>query len=198
MTLSSTGGGSPLATLNSGSGGSGIEASIRGSDGSWGPEFVVQSWDLGGFPAGNYGDVSSLPWKPGDALSVVATGDAVHAFSGALQVPALLSGVTPVLGQAVLIIDRTQDFTVTWNPEGRARESMLLILQQSTHPTTTCYCTAPDAAAALTVDASLLSPFSAQDCQMILERLVASTASSDNATITLIGEVVESAVVMFQ
>jgi hypothetical protein len=198
VTLSSAGGGSPLATLTPGSGGSGIEASIRGSDGSWGLSFDVESWDLGGLPAGNYGDVHSLPWNPGDDLSIVATGDAVHAFSGALQVPALLSGVTPVLGQAALVINRTQDFNITWTPEGRENESVLLILQQSTQPATICYCIAPDATAALTVDASLLSQFSTQDGRMSLERLITSTASSDNATVTLVGEVAETAGVIFQ
>jgi hypothetical protein len=198
VTLSSTGGGSPLATLTPGSGGGGIEASIRGNDGSWGLSSALESWDLGALPAGSYADVPSLPWNPGDDLLVVAAGDAVHAFSGTLQVPALLSGVTPVLGEAPLVIDRTQDFSITWTPEWRANESMLLILRQWTQPATICYCTAPDAAATLTVGASLLSQFSTQQGQLSLERLITSTASSDNATITLIGEVAETAGVVFQ
>ena len=177
-------GGSPLATLTP-------------ADGAY-----HGSWDLGFLLAGNYASVTSQAWNPGDELAIDATGGGVQAFSGRLQVPALFSGVTPDLLSGSLVIDRTRDFTVTWAPEGKAKESVLLILQQIAPPVqtaTTCYCTTSDSAAALTVDASTLGQFGTEAAGTLrLERLVASAASCDNATITLVGEVAESAAVAFQ
>jgi hypothetical protein len=59
-----------------------------------------------------------------------------------------------------------------------------------------CYRTVPDSAAKVTVDSSLLSPGGSSTIS--LERLVISTASGDNATITLIGAVELSGEVTFQ
>jgi|GEM_PF-1923039 len=159
------------------------------------------SWDLGFLRAGAYTSADSQAWNSGDVLSVAATGGEVHAFSGTIQVPALFSEVVPDLSSAALVIDRAQDFSVTWTAEGRANESVLLILQQlaPSIPTSTCYCGVPDAAGALMIDAATLAGFSTEAGGTVrLERLIVSEASSDNATITLVGEVAETATVTFQ
>jgi hypothetical protein len=154
------------------------------------------TWDLGRWGAvvpGCYAPVGSQPWNPGDALRVSATGNQVHAFSGTLQTGSLLSGVTPSIGSAPLVIDHSQNFEVSWTPEGRENESVLLRLGAAPD---VCYCTVPDSDAKVTVDSSLLSPGGTSTIS--LERLVISTASSDNATITLIGAVELSGEVTFQ
>ena len=154
------------------------------------------AWDLGRWGAvvpGCYAPVGSQPWNPGDALRVSATGNQVHAFSGTLQTGSLFSGVTPSIGSAPLVIDHSQNFEVSWTPEGRDNESVLLRLGSVPD---FCYCTVPDSAAKVIVDSSLLSPGGTST--ITLERLVISTASSDNATITLIGAVELSGEVTFQ
>ena len=148
--------------------------------------------------------VASQPWKPGDALAVSATGNQVHAFSGTLHTGAPLSGVTPVIGPAPVIIDLTQNFEVSWSPEGISGEIVLLMLRRGG---LTCYCIVPDAAAKVTVDSSVVGGFGnayyvgtgePPSGTILLDRLVTSTASGDNATIALIGEVMQTGTVTFQ
>jgi len=187
VTLTSADGASTLATL--------LPSTPTSTTTTIGPQ-MYGTWDLGRWGAvvpGCYAPVGSQPWNPGDALRVSATGNQVHAFSGTLQTGSLLSGVTPSIGSAPLVIDHSQNFEVSWTPEGRENESVLLRLGAAPD---VCYCTVPDSAAKVTVDSSLLSPGGTSTIS--LERLVISTASSDNATITLIGAVELSGEVAFQ
>ena len=56
-----------------------------------------------------------------------------------------------------------------------------------------CYCDAPDSAGKLVVDANLLSPVSAEKNGKIkLARLTISTVTSGNATIDLVGAVIQA------
>jgi hypothetical protein len=154
--------------------------------------------DLGGAtPPGDYSSVDSQSWNPGDVLSVSATGDEVHPFSGTLQTGVLLSGVTPAIGPGPVIVDRGKDLEVAWTPEGGgSHATVLLELDQAP---LSCYCTALDSAAKVTMSSTLVALFETTVGGSIqLERLLTSKASCDNATIDLIGEVAQTADVTFQ
>jgi hypothetical protein len=162
------------------------------------------TWDLGAqwwaYP-GVYPDADSGAWNPGDALRVSASGGEVAPFSGTLQTGALLSGVTPAIGTTPLVIDRTQDLQVSWTPEGRAGENVLLAVQQFTASGgLTCYCEAADPAGRVTVSATLLGQFDTQQPsgRIRVERLITSTAPCANATIDLVGEVSQTGDVSFR
>jgi hypothetical protein len=138
----------------------------------------------------------SAPWIPGAHLHVVATGDEVHPFAGTLRTPAPWSGVMPPIGPAPVAIDLAQDFVVSWIPDGQSNESVILTLDQiRSDALVSCTCTVPDASAQVTVDHSLLGLFETHQLSSSigLSRTITSTTSSDNATIDLIGEVVERA-----
>jgi hypothetical protein len=161
------------------------------------------TWDLGDAWAtrpGDYPVVTSKPWSPGESLRVSATGGAVHAFSGTLETGALLSGVTPPIGPAPIDVDRTVPFEVSWAPEGKSNASVLLMLQQfRTEGVATCYCFVPDAASQMAMPASLLGNFTTDQlsANVRLERLVTTTASSDDATVELVGQVAQAAPLTF-
>jgi hypothetical protein len=151
--------------------------------------------------AGVYPWTPSQPWNPGDVLRVSAPGATVDAFAGSLQTGALLSGVTPALDAAApLVIDRSQDLTISWPPEGRPGETVLLTLRQIA-PTAVraCFCTGPDDGK-LTVGASALGPFTTDQLEagIQLERLITTTVTSDNAVIDLVGAVAVGGQVQFR
>jgi hypothetical protein len=180
-------------TLTAGAGGA-LLATLTPSSGTG-----YGSWDLGVWGAiaiGDYAPVVSQAWSPGETLSVVATGGQAHAFSGALRTPGLWSGVMPPIGPAAVAVDRSHDFVVSWAPEGQGGESVLLSLQQiRSNGIIACFCHVPDAAATVSVDTTLLGKFGTQQLMgsIRLERLVTSIACSDDATIALVGEALETA-----
>ncbi|HJX52801.1 MAG TPA: hypothetical protein VJ801_08555 [Polyangia bacterium] len=147
-------------------------------------------------PLSDYGPVDSQPWSPGDALRVVAAGNEVESFSGALQTGAPLAGIMPPIGPSPVVLDRSQDFEVSWTPEGKGDATVLLSLPRSG---SICYCDAPDSAGRLVVDANLLSPLSVeQNGKIKLARLTISTVASGNATIDLVGAVIQEGPLVVQ
>jgi hypothetical protein len=157
---------------------------------------------IGWYPKpGVYPWTPSKPWNPGDLLRVSAPGDTVSAFAGSLRTGALLSGVTPALdGAAPLVIDRSQDFTISWPPEGLAGETVLLTVRQiSSSAVRACFCSGPDNGK-LTVGASVLGPYTTDqlDAGIQLERLITTTVTSDNAIIDLVGAVAVGGQVQFR
>jgi hypothetical protein len=137
------------------------------------------------------GGAGGSPGGPGGATTTQ-----VHAFSGALRTPGLWSGVMQPIGPNAVAVDRSQDFVVSWTPEGQGGESVLLSLQQiRSNGIVTCFCHVPDAASAVSVDTSLLGLFGTEQLMgtIRLERLITSFASSDDATTALVGEVLETA-----
>jgi hypothetical protein len=142
-------------------------------------------------PLGDYAPAPSRAWPPGDTLQVLATGNEVAPFSGNLRAAAALEGVTPPLG-STLIVDHTKPFEISWTPEEKSDATVLLGIPTGTG---ICYCDAPDSAGSLVVDASLLSPVSAE---LSLARLRVSHVESSNASIDLVGGVVERAPVEVQ
>ena len=141
-------------------------------------------------PLSDYGPVDSQPWSPGDALRVLAAGNEVESFAGVLQTGPPLAGITPPIGPSPVIVDRSQAFEVSWTPEGAGDATVLLSLPRSG---SVCYCDAPDSAGRLVVDANLLSTLSVgQNGEIKLARLTISTVTSGNATIDLVGAVIQA------
>ncbi len=170
---------------------------LLGADGSTLAALVPEAIDNGGYgmgialgwswfePLSNYAPVTPQPWAFGDTLQVLAPGNEVEPFSGMLRTGLALAGVSPPIGSSPVIIDHTQPFEISWTPEGDADATMLLGLPTGN---SLCYCDAPDSAGKLVVDASLLSPVSGE---LSLTRLSISTVTSGNASVDLVGAVVQ-------
>jgi hypothetical protein len=169
------------------------------------------TWDLGlwGFgPVSDYAEAMTLPpWNPGDALTVTASGDQVHAFSGTLLTGGRLQGVTPAMDGATVTIDRATPLVVSWTPEGEDEDVGLLLQQTTPDSYVNCFCAVPDSAGSVSVDTSVLAGFvTTEDAglqaqlagSIALERLRTTRITSDNATIALVGEVQTSGKVMFR
>jgi hypothetical protein len=136
-------------------------------------------------PLSNYPPVTSQPWAFGDTLQVLAAGNEVEPFSGMLHTGLALAGVSPPIGSSPVVIDHAQPFEISWTPEGDPDATMLLGLPTGN---SLCYCDAPDSAGKLVVDASLLSPVSSE---LTLTRLSIATVTSGNASMDLVGAVVQ-------
>jgi hypothetical protein len=96
----------------------------------------------------------------------------------------------PPIGPSPVIVDRSQAFQVSWTPEGKGDATVLLSLPRIG---SVCYCDAPDSAGTLVVDANLLSTLSVgQNGEIKLARLTISTVTSGNATIDLVGAVIQA------
>ena len=141
-------------------------------------------------PLSDYAPVDSQPWSPGDSLQVVAAGNEVESFSGVLRTGPPLAGIVPPIGPSPVVVDYSQAFEVSWTPEGKGDATMLLSLP---YDGGICYCDAPDSAGRVVVGANLLSPISAeQNGKIKLARLTISTVASGNATIDLVGAVIQA------
>jgi hypothetical protein len=141
-------------------------------------------------PLSDYAPVDSQRWSPGDGLQISATGNEVESFSGILRTGPSLAGVTPPIGLAPVVVDRSQAFEVSWIPEGEGDSTVLLGIP---YDGGICYCDAPDSVGKLVVDANRLSPISVeQNGKITLARLTVSTVASGNATIDLVGAVVQA------
>jgi hypothetical protein len=175
MTLATSAGATALATL--------VPAAFEGGSGTfYGMSDLGWSWLA---PLSDYAPVTSQPWSPGDALSVLATGNEVEPFAGVLQTGPALAGVTPPIGPSPVVVDYRQAFEVSWTPEGKGDATVLLSVPYSGG---ICFCDAPDAAGKLVVDADLLGPLSLdQNGKISLARLTISTVTTGNATIDLVG-----------
>jgi hypothetical protein len=98
-------------------------------------------------------------WRPGDILTVRATGDQVSAFT--VSAPAL---ILPI-GQIPSSINLTQDFQITWQPDPNADIMNIWI---SVAQSADVKCTLPDANGSVTVAASLLAAaFQAGDASTV-------------------------------
>lgn len=150
---------------------------------------------------GIYDYTDSGVWFPGDAIAVAGGGADLLGFEGTLHTGAALTGVVPPIGPAPSIVDRSQDFHVSWTPEGLAGEQVLLTLRQiTTDGVTACFCSAPDSSGELTVDTSVLAMFAVEQLSgtIELERVITSTVTSDDAVINLVGAVAQEADVTFE
>jgi hypothetical protein len=136
-------------------------------------------------PLSDYAPVTSQPWNAGDTLKVLAQGNEVEAFSGVLRAGPALRGVTPPIGSSPVVIDHTRPFEISWTPEGDADATVLLGIPNADG---LCYCDAPDSAGALVVDSKLLSTVSGE---ISLARLTVSNVVSGNASVDLVGGIVQ-------
>lgn len=180
LTIASAAGTTTLATLVPGTLEDGAGPYYGMSDLGW-------SWFV---PLSDYAPVDSQPWSPGDDLSILATGNEVEAFSGLLHTGPSLAGVMPPIGPSPVVVDHGQDFEVSWTPSGQGDATVLLSVPYGAG---VCHCDAPDSAGRLVVDANLLRPLSVeQNGKIKLARLTISTVASGNATIDLVGAVVQA------
>jgi hypothetical protein len=180
ITLAAAASATMLATL--------VPAAFEGGSGSF-YGMGDLGWPWFG-PLGDYAPVDSQPWRAGDALQVLATGNEAASFSAVLQTGPPLAGIVPPIGPSPVVVDHNQAFTVSWAPEGKGDATVLLSLPYAGG---ICFCDAPDSAGSLVVDANLLNPISAEKNGKIkLARLTISTVTSGNATIDLVGADVQA------
>jgi len=142
-------------------------------------------------PLSDYAPVTSQPWSAGDTLKVQAQGNEVAAFSGLLRAGPALRGVTPPIGSSPVVIDHTQPFEISWTPEGDPDATVLLGIPNVDG---ICYCDAPDSAGTLVVDSKL----SILSGEISLARLTVSKVTGGNASVALVGSIVQRGLVEVQ
>jgi hypothetical protein len=138
-------------------------------------------------PLSNYPPTDSQPWPAGSVLAVLAEGNEVGAFSGMLRAGASLEGVTPPFKDAKVVTPQAEPFTVSWTPEASSDATVMLRFPNDRG---VCYCDAPDSAGTLVVDGDLLTPIVGG---ISLTRFTISTLSSANASVDLVGAIVQKA-----
>jgi hypothetical protein len=150
---------------------------------------------------GIYDYTDSGVWLPCDGIAVAGGGADLLGFEGTLHTGAALTGVVPPIGPDASVVDRSQDFHLSWAPEGLAGEELLLTVRQITSDgVTACFCSAPDSAGELTVDTSILAMFAVEQLSgtIEIERVIVSTVTGDDAVIDLVGAVAQEADVTFE
>ncbi|MBN2193898.1 MAG: hypothetical protein JW751_13870 [Polyangiaceae bacterium] len=152
--------------------------------------------------AGRYDPVDCLTWAPGDTLSISASGDRIHAFSGLLPTGSSVSGISFLAGAGPIIIATTDSLQIAWEPEQTGDQTVTVAIWNDEF---TCSCVVLDSLGRAIVDASLTHLFSPSSAgtgmtsgTIRLERSHTAETSSDNATILLVSQVVESGDVTFQ
>jgi hypothetical protein len=182
ITLSAADGTTSLSTL--------VPAAFdNGSGHFYGTIDLGWSWFA---PLSDYAPTASQPWSFGDSLHVLAAGDEIASFSGLLESGPALTGVSPPIGSSTVVVDHTRPFELSWTPEENADATVLLGIPTGTAG---CFCDAPDSAGRMVVDANLLSPVSGE---ITLARLSIATVTSSNATIDLVGAVVQKGTLVVQ
>ena len=94
-------------------------------------------------------------------------------------------GIVVARFDLALGMPHTQPFTISWTPAGDGDRVVLLGIPNASG---ICYCDAPDSAGTLVVDSELLSPVSGE---ISLARLTTTNLASSNASIDLVGAVVQ-------
>lgn len=182
ITLGQAGSSNSLATL--------VPATFADGSGSfYGTSYLGWAWFP---PLSNYAPAQSQPWNFGDSLRVVAAGNEVASFTGTLDTGPELTGVTPPIGPTAIIVDHTRPFEIGWTPAAQGDATVLLSIPGNTG---LCFCDAPDSAGSLVVDASLLGPVTGE---ISLSRLSIVSVTSANASIDLVGAVVQNGPVEVQ
>jgi len=132
---------------------------------------------------------SGITWQPGDALTIIATGDTVHAFSGSVVTCARISGVTPGLS-TVLPITLSADLKVSWAPDAARTDQIVLARAFAGTPTTPegyVACVVSDAVGSVTFPVALFVHFHGGDQGSLdLLRYSTTTITTDNAAIDLL------------
>lgn len=142
-------------------------------------------WSWAG-PLSDYALATSQPWNAGETLQLRARGNEVQPFSGFLRTGAALDGVTPAIGPAPLVVDRSQPFEISWTPAGDGDAILLLGIPNADG---ICYCDAPDAAGQLVLETQRLRLVSGP---ISLARLTTTNVANGNASIDLVGAVVRT------
>jgi hypothetical protein len=100
----------------------------------------------------------AIAWKPGDSLSVSASGGVQPAFSGSITAPADLAGVTPALSlESPVTVSVSTPFVVSWAPSADNGSMKLVLGTESLGNRATIGCTVPESTGQISVPASLLA-----------------------------------------
>jgi hypothetical protein len=133
-----------------------LDATTSASIGTF--DFGTQGY--AGLPAAYY----ATRWRPGDILTVNATGGQIPAFN--VSAPAL----SPPIVQAPSTIVPTEDLKITWEPDPNA-DTLMIQIDDEDAGAIVLACSVPDSDGALTVDASLFASFKSGDtCQVTADR----------------------------
>ena len=133
-----------------------------------------------------YGTLGSATWNGGDALSVKAPGDTVHAFQAATTAPADFAGLTPDLTTGAVTVSVSQSWTLSWTAGSPGAQSLLVLITPAASQTGegSITCSPNDSDGTVTVDASLLANFqSGNTGQISIERINAGDGAADNGSI---------------
>ncbi len=135
----------------------------------------------------------TVGWNPGDVLVVTAPGGAeVGAFSGALATGEALTGITPAIGVAPVVVSLGQDLVITWTPEADPSGHVIVgLVGETSTSTRSCSCEGPDAPGVLRIAAADLAgfvPSSAAVAGVTVRRQTTTVTSIANVEIRLVGE----------
>ena len=131
-----------------------------------GPSLAVLSMPAAADGDRPYAGTPGVAWTPGDVLGVAATGAAggVGAFSGGLVTAALVANLQPPIlepSSKPVLVPRTEPLVLSWTPEGKAGETVMLRIAQTVSEDSfvQCTCIGPDAPGTMTVPVSMLSRY---------------------------------------
>ncbi len=132
---------------------------------------------------GNGTNNPSVTWKPGDVLSISASGGTVEAFTGSLTTVDDFAGVTPTLSTTATTVPLASDLTISWTVGNGANVTTLLAVKSGT-----ITCQVNDSAGTVSVPATLLGKLTtAQEGVLTLSRSGSTKVTGPNASVTLIG-----------
>jgi hypothetical protein len=142
---------------------------------------------------GFYDSTGSQAWQQGEGLTIVASGADVHAFCGVIPTGHPLAGIDPPIGDEAVAISRSEDLHVTWTPQSADESNVTLIVGTNGDDVVECRCFASDASGGVVMPHSVLAQLgTASKGTITLERTTTTSASSDNATIALVGDLMVS------
>ena len=131
-----------------------------------------------------------VAWQPGDTLAFAGTSDVVHAFTGSLTAPPTLVLTAPSGG---LAIPRASNLTVQW-AAGTANTVVLVQIGASTSgnmPDGSVFCAFSDTGSGVVPTTDLANLKANDTATIAVGRVARSTATCDNADVTLeVGSVV--------
>ncbi len=125
-----------------------------------------------------------MPWQPGDTLAFAGTGDVVHAFTGSLTAPPTLVLSAPSDG---LALPRTSDLSVQWSAGTASTVVLVQIVAytSSNMPDGSVFCAFSDTGSGVVPTTDLVNLKANDTASVAVGRVTRSTATCDNADVTL-------------
>jgi hypothetical protein len=133
-----------------------------------------------GYTASSLSD-ATLQWKPGDTLTITASGGTVDAFTAMVTAPSHLVGLSPAF-TAPLAVSLKSDLVVSWTPSSEPCAQISFGLSQGAG-LATIGCVVDDSAGTLTVPSSLLVRFTGAAGSALIERIAGTPTYAKNAAV---------------